>query len=206
AFIQEFFPGTFSGIETYYGNIQEKISEEVWITIWNEIKRIKPEICDGFLYGIRRKENKETIAYAVRHAFWFLDFVLEGDTECTKNIHGTTVSVGSEKEGLFNAIRKSLLELPLNFLEETLDQTIFRRKRIFQLVFPTRNTVPYGEELKGKRGLERSAEFELLNDQAPVSLDTNLCSDVQYTLDKLKELSGATKEDFLKFLNNLKSQ
>ena len=114
--------------------------------------------------------------------------------------------MGSEKEGLFNAIRKSLLELPLNFLEETLDQTIFRRKRIFQLVFPTRNTVPYGEELKGKRGLERSAEFELLNDQAPVSLDTNLCSDVQYTLDKLKELSGATKEDFLKFLNNLKSQ
>ena len=205
AFIKEFFPKVFSETGTYYGDIQNEVPEEVWINIWDEIRKIRPDICDAFLKGIRREESNGTKAYAVRHAFWFLDFVIHGDTEFTGNINASAISTGSEKEALFNSIRRGALSLPLDFLEKTLNRTVIRREKIFQLIFPTGNPVPYGEASKGKKGKTRSAEVEISSDQSIVSLEGKLLEDVLYTFDKLEELAGASRKDFLNFLNSLKS-
>lgn len=205
AFIQEFFPHAFSDVSSYYGDVQDSIPDESWTHIWDAIAELNPEVCSAFLRGVKRSDSPETKAYAVRHAFWFLDFVFEGDLESTGNIHTPTVSVGSEKEIFFNSIRRGVSALPLDFLEETLDRILLRREQIFQLISPTGNPVPYGEALKGKKGSEKSAEVELFSDQPLSDLGEKLSGDVQYTFSQLKKLSGASREDFLKFLSHLKS-
>ena len=65
--------------------------------------------------------------------------------------------------------------------------------------------MPYGEASKGKKGKTRSAEVEISSDQSIVSLEGKLLEDVLYTFDKLEELAGASRKDFLNFLNSLKS-
>lgn len=208
AFIHTFFPAVFSEMMAYYGDVQGIIPESAWMHIWNEIARVRPEACDAFLRGIGREACDATKAYAVRHAFWFLDFVLAGDTEITEvadTIHIPTVSVGSEKESLFNGIRREVSALPLDFLQEIFGQTILRRDHILQLIFPTGNPIPYGEALKGRNGNKRSAEIGLLTDQSPFDLDDKLFEDVRYTIHALKRLAGATRDDFLTFLHGLKS-
>lgn len=205
AFIQTFFPTVFSATTAYYGDVQDEIPEEAWIHIWDEIARVRPDACHAFLRGIGREECDATKAYAIRHAFWFLDFIFAGDAEITGDTHTATVSVGSEKEVLFNSIRREVCALPLPFLEMVFGQTIRRRERMFQSIFPTGNPVPYGEALKGRNGSKRSAEVGLLTDQSPFDLDDKLFEDVRYTIRTLERLTDATREDFLAFLRSLKS-
>ena len=104
AFIEEFFPNVFSEGGEYYGNIQNDIPDSAWVDIWNEISSVRPDICNNFLRQIGRGDSDGVKAYAIRHAFWFLDYLFEDDQEYQGDIRIPTVSVGSEKENLFNSI------------------------------------------------------------------------------------------------------
>ena len=205
AFVQEFFPAAFSEVKAYYGHIQEEIPEKAWLHIWEEIAKVNPQVCKTFLGKLQREDGNGTKAYAVRHAFWFLDQILKDDSETSSRGENISVSVGSENEAYFNAIRRAVLRLSLDFLEETLGQSLIRRDRILQLIFPTCNPVPYGEALKGKKRAEYSAEIELHSGKSPFDYDDKLLADVTYTVNTLQRLTGATREEFLAFWKNLNS-
>lgn len=201
-FIEEFFPSVFESVNNYYGDIQNNISDETWVAIWEEIKRRDPISCRRFIDGIKRPESPETIAYAVRHSFWFLDHSIDGDKEFERDIASTNISVGSEKEALFNLIRRSIAALPLDLLQEILQVGVKRGDKIFQLIFPTGTPVPYGESLKGKANKQTSAEIEIGNRQDISSSYPWLIADVHYTIRRLREC-GFEDGSFQEFLNNL---
>ena len=204
AFVSEFFPNVFQSTAEYYGDVQDPVPDSAWCQIWDQLKRVNPGVCSDFLRGINRGETDDTKAYAVRHSFWFLDLLVDGDPELAKLKEADlSASVGSEKEALFNLIRRAILQLPLEFLEDTIGHTVNRRNRIFQLVFPTGNPVPYGEALKGKKGREKSAEAELRSATAPESLGYGLINDIRYTIRQLEELAGVSEAEFKQFLRNL---
>lgn len=192
AFIQEFFPDTFSRIDLYLGEEYCDLEDEALLALWNSVREVDVHLADEY------QEKKEHwgvsdhsfLPYACKHALWFRDIVSPTDREMPYDSERWHLTFGGHQEIFFNRFRNALVDIGLLELQEQLQREVqVHRKRI--LVCTTDKTCcPYGEMQSGKGEKRKSIERTLALHDDPFSERPKVQSDIDYIIDRLQVVAG----------------